>query len=214
VTVRGVVLDASAWINVLGTGHAERILGALRFERVVVDSASAEVTRHPHRLSATTPLKPMIDAGLVSIRSLNHEALATFVELVGAEPPNDLGDGEAATISFAHHNQFAAVLDERKARRVAIERFASIHLMSTIELLRVEEIVGELGNELPSAIYAALCTARMRVLASDAEWVLQCIGTTRARDCPSLRRWIRRLERPRRGGRTDSRRRGSKNTYE
>lgn len=189
------VLDASAWINILGTGCAEEILGALQGERLVVDLASAEVERHPLRATATSPLEPLVRSGLVVRRSLDSTALATFVSLVGAEPPDDLGDGEAATIALAHHSNFTAVLDERKARRVALERFTGLQLMSTVGIFRSDAVTGALRDRLPDAVYSALITARMRVLESDAAWVVDCIGLERARASPSMSRWIRKLAR-------------------
>jgi predicted nucleic acid-binding protein len=106
-----------------------------------------------------------------------------------------LGDGEAATIAFAHHNQFAAVLDERKARRVASERFPQTELVSTVGILRLNEVVDAMADDLPDAVYSALSSARMRVLGSDAAWVVECVGIERARACHATRRWLQRAGR-------------------
>lgn len=188
--LRSYVLDASVWINLLGTGFAERILKSVAAPRVVVDLACNEVAHHPLRKSESDPLSPLIQSGLITRVSLDDEALGLFMSLVGAEQPDDLGDGEAATLALAQQKGFTAVLDDGKARRVAGQRFAGIALMSTVDLLRTSDVALALGNDMGEALFSALTSARMRVLAPDADWVIQCVGEERARHCPTLRRWL------------------------
>ena len=185
-------MDASVWINILGTGLAGEILKCLGDSTVVVDLAANEVHRHPLEPAAVTePLARLIEDGLLSRRVLDDAGYATFVSLVGAATPDDLGDGEAATLAFAHHHGHAAVIDERKARRIAAERFPEIEVISTVTLLRSDAVARALGDRLPEAVFSALSTARMRVLKADASWVLDCVGIERARGCRTVARWIR-----------------------
>jgi hypothetical protein len=187
---RGFVLDASVWINILGTGCPERILRCLGAPAIVVDTAAGEVVRNPLDARSTDPLLPLVQSKLIERATLDAEGAALFVSLVGAESPDDLGDGEAATLAYASRTQLSAAIDERKGRRIAGERFPELPLRSTVDLLRSTNVVSALGGDLPDAVHGALVSARMRVVASDAPWVVQCIGLDRARECAALRRWV------------------------
>lgn len=188
---RGFVLDTSVWINILGTGCAERILASLGAPALVVDTAAGEVTRDPLDPRSSDPLLPLIQAKLIEQVALDAEGAALFVSLVGAESPDDLGDGEAATLAFASRNQLCAAIDERKARRVAGERFPELTLVSTVDLFRTPSVIEALGADLANAVHGALVSARMRVAALDAPWIIESIGLDRARECTALRRWSR-----------------------
>lgn len=184
----GRVFDASVIINLLGSGVAERILRVLPGSRIVVENTSREVMRHPlDRTSRADPVVSLIAAGLLEKVSLTTESLATFMGLVGAESPNDLGDGESAAIAVAHHLQLAVALDERKARRIARDRFAGIPLVSSVDIFALPEVASDLGNDLADAVHSALINARMRVLPENEAWVRMLLGD-RADEAPSLRR--------------------------
>jgi hypothetical protein len=184
-------LDASVWINILATGFAKEILGSFEDPPIVVDVTANEVRRHPlEPATITQPLEQLIADGLMSRHVLDEAAYATFVSLVGAAPPDDLGDGEAATLSFAQQSERAAAIDERKARRIAAERFPEMEVVSTVSLLRSEAVGRALGDRLPDAVFSALSIARMRVLKIDAAWIVDCVGLERARSCRSVARWM------------------------
>lgn len=185
----GLVLDASVWINLLATGAVDVILQAIRARVIVVSSASDELIRHPlDRTQKGHPLESLVERALVERHELGDSAGERFVELVSAAPPDDLGDGEAATIAFAHVHGLIAVIDERKARRVAASRFPELGTLTTVALLRRAEVVAALGDGISEAVFSALQVARMRVLAADVEWIVKCVGEERAAQCPSLRR--------------------------
>jgi hypothetical protein len=183
------VLDASAWINVLGTGADHAILSALDRPKVVVEVTSAELHRHPLQPArGEHPLEPHVASGSVIRSELSGNAWSTFYSLVGADPTDDLDDGEAATLAYAHHFNGVAVIDERKARRVASMRFPELELWSSVDIFRRPEVCDALGAKLGEAVFSALVNARMRVFARDQEWVENIVGKDRARECPSLRR--------------------------
>jgi hypothetical protein len=184
----GRVFDASVIINILGSGVAERVLRVLPGSRIVVENTSREVVRHPlDRTNPADPVAPLVAAGLLEQVSLTTESLTTFMGLVGAESPDGLGDGESAAIAVAHHLQLAVALDDQKARRIARDRFASIPLVSSVDIFALPEVASDLGNDLADAVHSALINARMRVLPEDEAWVRMLLGD-RADDVPSLRR--------------------------
>ena len=184
----GRAFDASVIINLLGSGVAERILRVLPGSRIVVENTSREVMRHPlDRTDRADPIAPLVAAGLLEQVSLTTESLTTFMGLVGAESPDDLGDGESAAIAVAHHLQLAVALDDQKARRIARDRFPNIPLVSSVDIFALPEVASDLGNDLADAVHSALINARMRVLPENEAWVRMLLGD-RADEAPSLRR--------------------------
>lgn len=109
------VLDASVVINLLATGQVEVILGTLPHAVVVEEIARLEVRRNPRdRGSAQQAIQALADAGLLAVEAMDGAAETIFFELTGAAPPNDLGDGEAATIAHAITIGGGVAIDERK----------------------------------------------------------------------------------------------------
>ena len=187
----GLVLDTSVVLNILGSGRAPTILRALDGRKVVVGVTSREVLRHPLDPKAVGDhLGPLISAGLMEKYSLPDAALARFVELTGAAPPDDLDDGEAATLAAAELLGLPAALDENKGRRVARQRLPSIQLSSSAAVFSDPLVVAALGDDLSDALFSALVHARMRVLGEHDAWVRTVLGPQRSKQCPSLRRKI------------------------
>lgn len=186
------VLDASAVINVLGTSQAAALLGALGRTCVVEATAWREVTRDPLTgKSASGPLKALIDRRLLLKQEMNSETALTFLELVLAQPPDGLDDGEAATVAHAAAIGGSAVIDERKALRVCTVRLPTVRLLSTMDLLTHSSVSRALGQAaLSDAVFSALQHARMRVLPEFAPWVVELLGPDRAAKCPSLNRYL------------------------
>jgi hypothetical protein len=165
------------------------IFRAIPEQKIVVRAAAGEVVRDPlNPRSKAHPLTPYLEENLLLSQDLAEDMLDTFMSLVGAAPPDDLDDGEAATLTHAEYTGAVAVLDERKARRIAAVRFKKVRLLSTVDILRRPEVTDSLGSALPIAVFSALKYARMRVLHSDREWVCRLIGEERARECASLGR--------------------------
>jgi predicted nucleic acid-binding protein len=184
----GVVLDTSVVLNLLGSGHVETVLAAIPGRRVVVEVASGEVLRHPLHETAGDHLAPLVAAGVVERIPLPQAAFDRFVELTGASPPDDLDDGEAATIATAEVLGLAAALDERKGRRVARSRTPSIPLLCSVEIFAMPEVDAALSGELVDAVFSACVSARMRVAAEHEGWVRRLLGPMRVAECPSLKK--------------------------
>jgi predicted nucleic acid-binding protein len=174
-----IILDASVLINLQGCGVAERILRVMPARGVVPDVTSREVVRQP--------VDQLVERGLIERVNLSAEAMVTFMQLVRADPPDDLDDGEAAAIALAEHSKSAIALDEKKARRIVRSRPSKLRVVSTVELFCLPEVASELGGELADAVYNALINSRMRVLPENVGWVLELLGA-RAENCPSLKR--------------------------
>lgn len=184
------VADASVVINLNGTGESQRIIRSLSAPLVVTAIARSEL-----RLGAdqghgdSELLESLIETGLVRAVELDSDADDLFRSLIGAH--GNLHDGEAATIAYAIQASGAAILDERKARKLCVERFPKLALQSTADLLISEGVATALGDGHADAIFSALTTARMRVPPELHQPVIGLIGIDRARQCTSLPRSVR-----------------------
>lgn len=172
------VLDASVLINLLGSGRPGEILAHLGRRFVVEQIALAEVRRDPSSgLPANQTLDPLFSAGLLHTERMSGLAYRFFLQLTGAPSPDDLGDGEAATIAHAADLGAVAVLDERKAIRVAKLKFPDVILLNTLDLLSNSLLAAKLGpSEVGNIVRAALSNARMRVPRDYRQWVDDVTG--------------------------------------
>ena len=182
------VIDASVAINLLGSGSPDDLLRALQRRIVIEETARDEVWRNPiSRHPAREALDRLVDDGLLVYHRLSEGAYSVFVELTGADPPNDLGDGEAATIAHAEDISATIVVDDKKAERIAVARSSSVEVVSTLDMLSAATVVGALDRErLADLITAMLQNARMRVSMRFREWVTGLIGPERTVQCQSL----------------------------
>lgn len=187
-----VVLDASVLINALATGRMTEVLTAVAARCLVTDQAFAEVWTNPRetpRLKRPGLLEPWVASGTLSRETLGGDALMTYVDLIGADPPDDLGDGEAATIALAASLGAIAALDDTKAIGICRKRFVGVPIVTTLDLLkRVSALSALPETELHTAIFDALRFARMRVPAEHDAWVRQVVGPERLPLCTSLKR--------------------------
>jgi predicted nucleic acid-binding protein len=186
---RVLVIDASVAINLLGTGKAADLLHALKRKVIVDELALKEVISDPFsKLSGRDAMGALERLGLISTVQLSAPAFESlFLELTGAVPPDDLGDGEAATLAQAFDIGAVPVIDERKATRIALSMRPKHPILHTIDILGCSAVTAALSpQELGDLIYAALCHARMRVPILCRDWVWAMIGPERARSCPSL----------------------------
>jgi len=185
---RALVLDASVVINLLGTGRPADLLRILGRRVIIEEIVYGEVTRDPFDgKSGGDSLDQLVAVGLLKLERLSAEGYDLFLDLTGAEPPDDLGDGEAATIAHSIVAGAIPVLDERKGARIAGKR--GLLAMSTVDLLCSQEVAAHMPqHEISDVVYAALKNARMRVVSPDhGQWVVDMIGPDRAASCPSLR---------------------------
>jgi predicted nucleic acid-binding protein len=185
--------DTSTLISVIATGSATAILGALPNRLVVAEAVQAELELGLRRGRPDADrLKDFVEAGLVEIVRLDEIAMRHFEELVIGPASTTLDDGEAATIAYAVEHGGIAVVDERKATRICGERFPTLRVSSTVDILSHPQVEHRLGPaSLANAVYSALQAGRMRVLAQHVEWVVGIIGADRAILCKSLPRGAR-----------------------
>src|SRR5260370_3811646 len=94
------VLDASAIINLLGTGIAGQLLSSLQSPVFAEHTAIREVIRHPiPKIDHTTELSALEAAGLLQCKTMGEQAKEIFRELTAKDLSEGLDDGEAATIA-------------------------------------------------------------------------------------------------------------------
>lgn len=174
----GLVLDASVIINVLGSGFAGRILEALSTRLVVADVTSREIVRNPVDPSdRANPVDALVARGVVERIAINGDLTQTFISLVGATPPDDLGDGESGAIALAVHLDLVVALDDAKARRICRARFPWVDIVASVDLLTHANVSAALGANLADAVHGAMNHARMRVLPEHRELVSSILGS-------------------------------------
>ncbi|MBR0910880.1 hypothetical protein [Bradyrhizobium japonicum] len=188
------VLDSSVVINLLATGYAASILKGLAIPVVLTDNVVREVELgSSNGRQQVSLLREMIADQVLMIRELEGQALETFFGLVSGPASESLGDGEAATLALAHARGCSAAIDEKKATRLATERFASTRLVTTVDILAHGGVRAGLGNtRLAEAALQALHLARMQVREQQFDWIARLIGQQNVEACSSLRRLARR----------------------
>lgn len=186
-----IVLDASVIINLLATGNACAILQALKATHVVTGNVIREIEggvnngRQDFKL-----LTELIDAGALQVEELVGPSLEHFFDMVSGPTSSSLGDGEAATLAFAYSNGFSAAIDEKKATRIAGERFEAMKLITTVDILAYEPMQALLGRDvLARATLQALQVARMQVRPHQFKWVARLIGEGNVAACSSLKKY-------------------------
>lgn len=192
------VADTSALINLNATNRASQIIQALPNKLVVEQTVIEELQFGRLRGRSDADIAERLAAdGVIEIDRL-ATGLDHFETLVAGSAVDTLDDGEAATIAFALEKSAIPLIDERKAHRICRERFPSLQVASTLELLAHPNVETALGrSELADAVFQALLTARMRVFIEYVDWVIKLIGNERATRCVSLPRNVRkRLQEP------------------
>lgn len=195
------VADASAVINLLASGVARPVLKSLRARMRVVMEVWMELASGQRRgWNSAEQLASLVDAGLVEIVELDDSSHECFESLVVGAAVDTLDDGEAATIAYARAVGAAALIDERKARRICAARFQALGIHTTFALLTSAHVIKLLGEASSGeAVFNALSAGRMRVPAEDHQRVIAIIGAERARLCPSLPEHVRYPKRMRTG---------------
>ena len=190
-----VVADTSAVINLNASGFADTILDVLPNRLLVVDQVLAELEAgESNEHIDFRKLSAQVAQGRVEVVQLGLAENPHYGSLVNNVTSESLGDGEAATIAFAHGRCAVALVDDRKARSIWAERFRDLSLGCSLDLFTQRDVRSELGCEgLKDAIYNALEVGRMRVSSDAARWVVDLIGPERASRCRSLARHLRRF---------------------
>lgn len=182
------VADASLWIALAATECAAEILVAMARPVIITDIVRNELDRgRPKGRGTADAVETLIASGHVEAVRLSEPALEIYLGLVIGQASETLDDGEAATIAMATTLNGAAVIDERKARRIAESRFLAMELRCTAELMLSRSVIGALGKaRCGDALFAALKDTRLRVPSAFLSIVSEAIGQERVRHCPSL----------------------------
>lgn len=187
------VADASVWINLIATERAHVILRATPTPLCITDVALAELERGRSKgRRAADEMAALLHLGLTEVVALNADDEDLFVSLVSGGAAETLDDGEAATLACAHRLGVSAVIDERKATLIAAQRFQTLEVLSTVDLLLSPEVRGACGAELGNLLFGALTGARMRVPDHHIEEVVRVLGAERVASCNSLPARLRR----------------------
>lgn len=183
-----IVADASTVINLNGSGCAKAILRALPNRLMVTDTVLAELRldKRSGRDDAKL-IAALVDEDLVTIGGLANLKGDHFEGLVAGPASETLDDGEAATIACAIEKKAVALIDERKAIALCARKHPSLVVGRTVDVFAHAAVEMALGRAaLADAVFSTLQNARMRVSPHHEKWIVDLIGSARARACPSL----------------------------
>ena len=142
-----VVADASVIINLVATGVAGGIVNAFPNRFLTTTNVRRELWEGRGRgYGSWDGLKTLITDGSIEPVELQRSDEPVYRSLVEGAARETLDDGEAATIAYALGRDAAALIDERKARRICAERFPTLHLASTTDLLLHSLVADALGE--------------------------------------------------------------------
>jgi predicted nucleic acid-binding protein len=174
-------LDASTVINLVASNRMEEVLFALARPVFVEEKVCHEFKRHPRDGSSAKGILDSIAAkGQLRVLRMSNAQFETFLKLTGCPAPDDLGDGEAATLACADGNG-AAVIDDKKASRIAARDFCQMQIYTSLDIVCSQGVNKHLGTAaLSDAVYEAIKIARMRVPHHWRQWVSELLGKQRA----------------------------------
>lgn len=157
-------LDASVVINLLAADCLGELSKALQRPILIEQTVLDEVAYHPKTRESTADyFHELARKEAIQIATCSEEELAEFLRLVGAEEPDDLDDGEAATLACAHSRGHAAI-DERKGRRVAAKQYPKLPTFYTLDLIFSPQFRAFFGEQRTIEIaHAAKSIGRMRI---------------------------------------------------
>ena len=189
-----VVTDASVIINLNATRTAAAVIECFPNRFLVTDTVRRELLTGGSRGHGSWGgLEALIHDGSIELVELEPGDGPAYRSLVEGGFGETLDDGGAATIAYAVGRGAVALIDERKARRICADRFPTLRLASTADVLchgLVKKRLGATGQN--DAIFLALRDARMQVVPRERiRELVERIGAARAAECPSLPRWAR-----------------------
>ncbi|WP_261337790.1 hypothetical protein [Rhizobium leguminosarum] len=128
----------------------------------------------------------LVNESLLEFVELDDPGEDIFASLISGSAADTLDDGEAATLAVGAVSGHTVVIDERKAQRIAAERFAVMQVIATADILCSERVVTGLGaKQVGDLIFNSLAGARMFVPERHHAWVIDLLGA-RAAECQSL----------------------------
>lgn len=171
-------LDASVIINLVGSGHADTIIDALNCPVLIEENVHREFKRHPRDgRDSRTAIDALVSSGRLTLVRMTPTEFDRFLAYTGAPPPNDLGDGEAATLACAFERGSAAI-DDRKASRIAADTAPHVKIYCSMDLMCAASVVSALTQDkVRQAILDALKYARMHIPQEWRPWIREMIGT-------------------------------------
>ncbi|AWI09515.1 hypothetical protein CKA38_09900 [Ereboglobus luteus] len=151
-------------INLLAADCVELIATTLGRVLIVSEYAARELTHDPRdNADGQEVIGRLAANGTLKIATLDDGQLTHFYRLVGAPPPDDLGDGEAATLACAAFCGIA-VIDEKKATRIAMRDYPNVALYTTLDLLCADQMYRTHGAaHVHDMVTNALTVGRMRI---------------------------------------------------
>jgi hypothetical protein len=181
-------LDASAVINLVASNQMEEILLALACPILIEETVCGEFKRNPRDGSSSKGvIEALVARSRLTVVKMSDVQFEMFLRLTGCPPPDDLGDGEAATLACAD-GAGAAIIDEKKAMRIAVRDFSKMSVYSSLDLICSETVSNRLGRSgVSDAVYEALKVARMRVPHHWRNWIRDLLGQDRATELVFLK---------------------------
>ncbi|MGX9181963.1 hypothetical protein [Mesorhizobium sp. BHbdii] len=187
------VADASVIINLNATGAAHEIIRSLNVKLSASTVVRDELIHD--RISGRNDAdlaQRLVQDEVLQFAEFDEKSGAIFESLVSGTAETTLDDGEAATLALAVSSQGLAIIDERKAIRIATHRFPTLQLLATVDLLRLDRVLLALGNErLAKAVISGLKDARMAIPERHHGWIADLLGDQIV-ECRSLPAALRR----------------------
>lgn len=131
-------------------------------------------------------VRALVDEGLLQFVPFDDDGELIFAGLVTGPADQTLDDGEAATLALGGVLGQTVVIDERKALRIAAERFAAMQVIATADILCSDLVLSGLGREqVADLIFNGLTGARMGIPERHHGFVVEVLGP-RIVECRSL----------------------------
>ncbi|SEI15010.1 hypothetical protein SAMN05216228_102888 [Rhizobium tibeticum] len=181
------VVDSSVIINLNATGRASDIVRAfgvtLCASTVVRDELF--IDRFNGRDDAGLA-RALADERLLEFLPFDDDGELIFASLVTGSADQTLDDGEAATLALGLVHGRTVVIDERKALRIAADRFAAMQVIATADILCSDLILSTFGREqVADLVFNGLTGARMGIPERHHGFVSEILGP-RIAACRSL----------------------------
>ncbi|WP_244481871.1 hypothetical protein [Rhizobium sp. Root1204] len=182
-----VVVDSSVIINLNATGRAEDIIRSYGTTFCASDIVRDElVLDRLNGRNDAAMAEALVQRGLLIFLPFDDESELIFESLISGDAVSTLDDGEAATLSLAVSLNRGAVIDERKAIRIAGERFPTVEILATADILNCKRVASALGSDgIAEVVFNGLRGARMAIPERHHEWVVGLLGS-RIAECRSL----------------------------
>ena len=186
--IASLVGDASVWINLAATGRAERILRSAPARFAITTNRPRRTRRRsPKGRQGCNRRAELIEAGLIDEVALGPKDETVFLDLVAGPTSLTLDDGEAGDDRLRIGAGSVALIDERKATNICSQRYPSLAVLSTTDLLFADPIASALTPDgLSECLFQALSLARMRIPDRHLARVCELLGPDRRRQCRSL----------------------------